>query len=49
MFPPLRERINDAVAKLEEKLEAAEEIDASEEDIAKAKEVLKEAKEGEKA
>jgi len=45
VFPPLRQRINDAVVKLEDKLEAAEEDKGSEEEISKAKEVLKVAKE----
>jgi len=45
VFPPLRQRINDAVARLEDKLEAAQENGGSEEEVSKAQEVLKAAKE----
>lgn len=45
MFAPLKLRTADAVAKLEEKLEAAQEEGGAEQEIEKAKEVLKGAKE----
>lgn len=45
VFAPLKLRTADAVAKLEEKLEAAQEGGGAEQEIEKAKEVLKGAKE----
>jgi hypothetical protein len=44
VFPSLRKRIVDALEKLEEQLEVGEEKGATEQEIAKAKEVIAEAK-----
>lgn len=44
VFPPLRQRITDALQKLEDQLELGQERGASEEEIAKAKEVIQQAK-----
>ncbi|EKD20649.1 uncharacterized protein L3040_006373 [Drepanopeziza brunnea f. sp. 'multigermtubi'] len=44
VFPPLRERISDALKKLEDQVETAQSSGASEEEIVKAKEVIKSAK-----
>ncbi|RDW77982.1 putative tubulin-specific chaperone Rbl2 [Coleophoma crateriformis] len=44
VFPPLRQRIADALAKLEDQLESAQGSGASEEEIAKATEAVKQAK-----
>lgn len=44
VFPSLRKRIADALEKLEEQLEVGEEKGATEQEIAKAKEVIAEAK-----
>ncbi|KAK6581868.1 hypothetical protein PZA11_005565 [Diplocarpon coronariae] len=41
VFPPLRERISDALKKLEDQLEAGKSTGASEEELTKAKEVIK--------
>ncbi len=48
MFPPLRQRITDALAKLEDQLEAGQAGGASAEEITKAQEVIKLAKEATK-
>ncbi|KAH8771533.1 tubulin binding cofactor A [Hyaloscypha finlandica] len=48
VFPPLRQRITDALAKLEEKLEAGQASGASEEEVKKAQEVITLAKEATK-
>ncbi len=48
MFPPLRQRITDALAKLEDQLEAGQAGGASEEEVAKAQEVIKLAKDAAK-
>jgi tubulin-specific chaperone A len=48
VFPPLRERIKNALQKLEDQLEAGEESGASQEEITKAKEVIEQAKEATK-
>lgn len=48
VFPPLRERITDALKKLEEQLEAGQASGASEEEITKAKEVIKSAQDAAK-
>ena len=48
MFPPLRERIKDALIKLEDQLEAGQAGGACEESVNKAKEVVKAAKEATK-
>lgn len=48
VFPPLRQRIKDALAKLEDQLEAGQASGASEEEIKKAQEVIKLAKEATK-
>jgi tubulin-specific chaperone A len=48
VFPPLRQRITDALAKLEDQLEAGQAGGASEEEIKKAKDVIKLAKEATK-
>lgn len=45
VFPPLRERIKDALQKLEDQVEEGQSNGASEEEITKAKEVIKSAKE----
>jgi tubulin-specific chaperone A len=44
VFPPLRQRITDALQKLEDQLELGQERGASDEEIAKAKEVIQQAK-----
>jgi tubulin-specific chaperone A len=44
VFPPLRQRIKAAILKLEEQLEIGQENGATDEEIAKAKEVIDEAK-----
>ncbi|PMD15982.1 putative tubulin-specific chaperone Rbl2 [Hyaloscypha hepaticicola] len=48
VFPPLRQRITDALAKLEDQLEAGKASGASEEEIKKAQEVITSAKEATK-
>lgn len=45
MFPPLRQRIGDALAKLEDQVEAAKQSAAPEEEIKKAQDVIVQAKE----
>lgn len=44
MFPPLRLRIEDAVAKLEDQIVAGEQGEGKEEELTRAREVVKEAK-----
>lgn len=44
VFPPLRERITNAILKLEDQLEAGQESGASEDEITKAKDVIQQAK-----
>lgn len=44
VFPPLRQRIADALQKLEDQVESAQQGGASEEEIAKAKEAIEQAK-----
>ncbi|KAL3419215.1 tubulin-specific chaperone Rbl2 [Phlyctema vagabunda] len=44
VFPPLRERIADALAKLEDQLETAQENEGNPEEITKAKDVVAQAK-----
>lgn len=44
VFPPLRQRIRAAILKLEEQLETGQENGATDEEIAKAKDVIDEAK-----
>ncbi|KAK0108597.1 hypothetical protein ONS95_003393 [Cadophora gregata] len=48
VFPPLRERIKDALQRLEDQVEEGQTNGALEEEIAKAKEVIKNAKEAAK-
>ncbi|PMD32788.1 tubulin binding cofactor A [Hyaloscypha variabilis F] len=48
VFPPLRQRITDALAKLEDQLEAGQASGASEEEVKKAQEVIALAKEATK-
>jgi tubulin-specific chaperone A len=48
VFPPLRQRITDALAKLEDQLEAGKAGGASEEEVKKAQEVITLAKEATK-
>lgn len=48
MFPPLRQRILDGLAKLEDQLEAGQASGASEEEVKKAQDVIKLAKEATK-
>jgi len=48
VFPPLRQRITDALAKLEDQLEAGQAGGANEEEVKKAQEVIKLAKEATK-
>jgi hypothetical protein len=44
VFPPLRQRITDALQKLEDQLEATESNGASADEVTKAKEVIAQAK-----
>ena len=48
MFPPLRQRITDALEKLQDQLEAGQASGASEEEVKKAQEVIALAKEATK-
>jgi tubulin-specific chaperone A len=48
VFPPLRQRILDGLAKLEDQLEAGQASGASEEEVKKAQDVIKLAKEATK-
>jgi tubulin-specific chaperone A len=48
VFPPLRQRIIDGLAKLEDQLEGGQASGASEEEVKKAQEVIKLAKEATK-
>merc|ERR1712000_624505 len=45
VFPPLRERIKDALQKLEDQVEEGQSNRASEEEISKAKDIIKSTKE----
>jgi len=44
VFPPLRQRITDALQKLEDRLQGVQEGGAAEAEITKAKEVIEQAK-----
>ncbi|KAK2623941.1 hypothetical protein QTJ16_006575 [Diplocarpon rosae] len=44
VFPPLRERISDALKKLEDQVDAGKSSGASEEELTKAKEAIEDAK-----